>query len=115
MAYEAPNTLSHSHTQRDNEAAFVSLNGKQCWMERQIPSARGSPQCGKHGNALPSDKPYDEDLLPVYGCVETLSGSGQKSLTVRVWTTLDEDTDENFGIDNVVFQRVRTGASWLYR
>ena len=36
-----------------------------------------------------------------------LSGSGTRPLTVRVWTNLDsEGNDESFGIDNVIIEKL---------
>ena len=95
----------------------MSLNSKQCWNQLHVHASKGEPQCGKHGTGLPGgDKPYNDDVFPVTGCVATFPGSGIKALTVNVWADLNEDTDdESFGIDNVVVQRIRPGASWLYR
>ena len=44
---------------------------------------------------------WKDEASPVTGCTGALSSAGP--LTVRVWTTLNQDAnDESFGIDNVV-------------
>ena len=76
----------------------MSLNGMLCW-STSMTGSQGIQQCGGQSRFPPSN----EDAVPVTGCSVTLSGSGIKPLTVRVWTNLDgEANDESFGIDNFV-------------
>ena len=76
---------------RDGERAHVSVNGKQCW-SRTFHYSKGAKVCGVGWN---------DETFKVAGCTGTLSKAGP--LTVRVWTTIDQDArDESFGIDNVV-------------
>ena len=75
----------------------MSVNGKTCWRKSKISQATGSDQCGHGGN-------YKEERYPV-ACKATLSGVGDRPLTLRVWTSLDQGSqDESFGIDNVVIR-----------
>jgi len=75
----------------DNERAHVSVNGKQCWT-KTFHYSKGAKVCGGGWN---------DETFKVTGCTGTLSKAGP--LTVRVWTTIDQDArDESFGIDNVV-------------
>ena len=96
---------------RDSEDAYVSLNGKRCWTKRSIAASQGTQQCGEQGIF----DPWNEYAFPVTGCSVTLSGSGNKPLTVRVYTNLDaEDAkDESFGITNVVIRNVPPSNLWL--
>ena len=56
---------------------------------------------GKHGQSG-----FNEERIPV-ACKVTLSGSGTRPLTVRVWTDLDSGaSDESFGIDNVIITKL---------
>ena len=86
----------------------MSLNGKRCWTKLSISSSQGTQQCGEQGNF----GPWNEDAIPVTGCSITLSGSGFKPLTVRVWTSLDarDAKDESFGIANVVIHNVKSST-----
>ena len=82
---------------RDNENAYVSVNGKTCWT-KTMSGVDGTQQCGGF---------FKEERFRVTGCFVTLSGSDVKfPLTVRVWTNLDGDaSDESFAIDNVFIQK----------
>ena len=85
---------------RDGEDAYVSLNGKRCWTKAGITDSQGTHQCGS---------PWHEDVFPVTGCSITLSGTGYKPLTVRVYTNLDsgDAKEESFGIANVAIHNVQ--------
>ena len=93
-------TLKTSPCNRDDEAAYVSLNGEPCWTKPGITTSQGTQQCGEKGRF----GRWNEDVFQVTGCSITLSGSGSKPLTVRVYTNLDaqDAKDESFGIANVV-------------
>ena len=78
----------------------MSVNGKKCWTKNGI-THMGKAVCGQTGFK-------SEQRFPV-ACKVTLSGSGNRPLTVRVWTTLNQGAnDESFGIDNVVIQKLST-------
>ena len=80
------------HT-RDNERAYVSVNGKLCF-NKVLHYSKGTNVCG-HGHSG-----FKEEKIKVT-CKGTLSKAG--NLAVRVWTSLNQDAkDESFGIDNVV-------------
>ena len=85
-----------AHSCRDNEYAYVQVNGKTCWSKRLVASS-GKQTCGqKHGN-------WHEERIPVT-CTGTATGNGE--FKVRVYTTLNSGaTDESFGIDNAVLSR----------
>ena len=80
----------------------MSVNGKTCWTKTNILGTVGTQQCGGV---------FKEERFRASGCFVTLSGVGlQIPLTVRVWTSLDGDpTDESFGIDNVVIEKMEKG------
>ena len=88
----------------------MSLNGKRCWEKPGILASQGTEQCGELGRF----GPWHEDVFPVTGCSITLSGSGYKPLTVRVWTNLDarDAKDESFGINNVVIHNVQPTSTF---
>ena len=91
--------MSTNAYSRDSETAYVSLNGQLCWKRTGITAVEGKQICGQN-------QPKNEKKYPVTGCVIKFSGSGTKRLTVRVWTDLDEPTeDESFGIDDFGIQR----------
>ena len=82
---------------RDNENAFVSVNGDTCWTKTDILATRGTQQCGGF---------FKEERFRVTGCYVDLAPS--QTLTVRVWTDLDGNAnDESFGIDNVVISEAK--------
>ena len=90
---------------RDNENAYVSVNGKTCWSKNSIVLTKGENVCG-------SDGFRSEERFPV-SCKVTLSGSGNRPLAVRVWTTLNQDAnDESFAIDDVVIRKLKTPGSF---
>ena len=81
-------------TLRDNEDAYVSLNGETCWSKNNVVGTSGIQECGGV---------FKEERFEVKHCVATLEAN--MPLTVRVWTSLDGDArDESFAIDNVVIQ-----------
>ena len=86
---------------RDREAAIVSVNGKMCWIKSNIIGTEGTRLCGGF---------FKEEVFRVTDCIVTLPAGSEATvpLTVYVWTTLDEDADnESFGIDNVVISKFR--------
>ena len=94
-------TYAHAQHVRDGETARVSLNDQVCWTKTGITTNEGTQQCGHF-------QPKNEKAYPVFGCSIKLQGFGDKPLTIRVWTDLDEPkSDESFGIDNVVIRRDR--------
>ena len=81
-------------TLRDNEDAYVSVNGETCWSKTGLIGTSGIQECVGF---------FKEERFPVIGCFATLEAN--MPLTVRVWTSLDGDAyDESFAIDNVVIQ-----------
>ena len=86
---------------RDNEDAHVSVNGKTCWTKAKAVGTDGEQICGGF---------FKEEKFRVTGCYITLSASdtGVNPLTVRVWTNLDgEANDESFGIDNFIIAKLQ--------
>ena len=84
------------------------MNGKTCW-DKTLYAEAGTQQCGQIAD---EKKPwFKEEAYQVTGCEVALSGSGNRSLTVRVRTTLDENENyESFAIDNVIVQRIHASA-----
>ena len=90
-------------TPRDNEDAYVSVNGETCWSKTGLSGTSGIQECGGF---------FKEERFPVIGCFATLEAN--MPLTVRVWTSLDGDAyDESFAISNVVIQRLAEGNPYL--
>ena len=87
---------------RDNEDAYVSVNGRTCWSKTKAVGTSGTQQCGGF---------FKEERFRVTGCYVALSGSDANvPLEVRVWTNLDGDPgDESFAIDNVVVRQFQIG------
>ena len=86
---------------RDNEDAYVSVNGKTCWIKTGLIGTSGIQECGGF---------FKEERLRVTGCYATLEEN--MPMTVRVWTSLDSGAlDESFAIDNVVMQPIGKGNS----
>ena len=84
------------------------MNGKTCW-DKTLYAEAGTQQCGQIADE--KNPWFKEEAYQVTGCEVVLSGSGNRPLTVRVWTNLDEDADyESFGIGDVVVQRIQTSA-----
>ena len=82
---------------RDNEDAYVSVNGETCWIKRFLLGTFGTQECGGH---------FKEERFRVTGCHAAVEEN--VPLTVRVWTSLDGDaSDESFAIDNVIVQPLR--------
>ena len=83
--------LSHC---RDNENAYVQVNGKTCWTKKLHNS--GKQVCGSKNGG------WNEDRIKV-SCI---APAVNNQLTVRVYTALNSDAkDESFGIDNVVLKQ----------
>ena len=80
----------------------MSVNGKTCWSQTNVRGTVGNQLCGGV---------FKEEIFRVTGCYATLSSlEGKMPLTVRVWTSLDGDPDdESFGIDNVVITKLLDG------
>lgn len=96
-------TLPHPRHGRDQaEEAYVSLNGEVCWTKKESwKNQDGSQECGK--DFTNPNNPYYEKRFKVTGCSVMLKGTGNQPLTIKVWTSLDQDAqDESFGIDNVL-------------
>ena len=80
------------------------MNGKTCWT-KTLSGHFSTQQCGQIADG--KNPWFKEEAYQVTGCEVALSGSGNRPLTVRVWTNLDEDADyESFGIGDVVIQRI---------
>ena len=85
---------------RDNEDAYVSVNGETCWSKTNLLGTIGTQECG--GGRL------KEESFRVTGCYVALEEN--QPLAVCVYTSLDADArDESFAIDNVVVQNIGTG------
>ena len=82
----------------------MSVNDNVCWSKRGLLGTDGTQLCGGR---------YKEEYFRVTGCYVELSAASKATvpLTVRVWTNLDGNADdESFGIDNVVvsyFEKVK--------
>tara|TARA_B110000444_G_scaffold208044_1_gene202270 strand:- start:296 stop:583 length:288 start_codon:yes stop_codon:yes gene_type:complete len=88
---------------RDNEDAYVAVNGKTCWSKNNLVGTIGTQECGGA---------FKEESFRVTGCYVAVEESAP--LTVRVWTSLDADaSDESFAIDTVVVQPLRDKGYWL--
>ena len=86
-------------TLRDNEDAYVSVNGRTCWSMPGLVGTSGSQECGRVWRA------FQEERFEVTGCYMTLDASTR--LTVRAWANLNTGAlDESFAIDNVVIQLI---------
>ena len=93
---------------RDEEDAYVSVNGKTCWT-KTLSAHVGTQQCGQIADE--KNPWFKEEAYRVTGCEVVLSGSGNRSLTVRVRATLDENENyESFAIDDVIVQRIHASA-----
>ena len=67
------------------------MNGKKCLIKRILRGTTGTQLCGGW---------FKEEVFRVRGCYITVPT--RLPLTVRVWTTLDgEADDESFGVDNI--------------
>ena len=87
----------------------MSVNGKTCWT-KTLSGHVGTHQCGQIADG---ENPwFKEEAYQVTGCEVVLSGPGNRPLTVRVWTTLDDKNAiyESFGIGDVIVQRIQTSA-----
>ena len=86
---------------RDNEVAFISVNGNVCWIKLNIFGKYGTQLCGGV---------FYEEIFHFKGCHIYLSATAPETivtLTVRVWANIDGDAaDESFGIDNVVVSKL---------
>ena len=80
---------------RDNENAYVQVNGKTCWTKKLAGS--GKQVCGSKSNG------WNEDKIKVKCSAPAVKGQ----FTLRVYTQLNSAAnDESFGIDNVVLRKV---------
>ena len=81
---------------RDNENAYVQVNGKTCWTKKL--AGGGKQLCGSKSNG------WNEEKIAVK-CTGETNAKGE--LTLRVYTQLDSAAnDESFGIDNVVVKKI---------
>ena len=102
------NALGTPTHHRDNEQAYVSVNGKTCWATT-LSAYAGTQQCGEIADE--KQQWFKEDIYRVTACEVALPGSGNRPLTVRVWTNLNGDgIYESFGIDNVIVQRIHAST-----
>ena len=115
---------------RSGEEAYVSVDGEPCWTRKGMTAEQGTSQCGRHTNDHPGaerkfsaakrlpvartiNRDWDDDSVPVVGCIKRLKGGGDQQVKVRVWTNLDQGPeDESFGIDNVLVQEICDGIPW---
>ena len=89
---------------RDNENAYMSVNGEACWSQTFV-GTHGTRECG--GSATN----WNEQSVPVTCEADAVDGK----LTVRVYTNLDSSgVDESFGIDNVKISKISTGTVLLH-
>ena len=91
---------------RDNENAYVSVNGEACWSQT-LSGTNGSPQCGGSSSTA-----WNEESVPVTCQAEAVGGK----LTVAVYAHLDSfsGADESFGIDNVEISKISAGTVLLH-
>ena len=66
---------------RDNEQAYVSVNGNTCWTRTGISGEVGTQECGT--------ETVKEESFHVIGCYISLSNSQTNTLRVKVWADLD--------------------------
>ena len=96
--------VEYCPVRRDNEIAYISINGNICWIKMGITGSVGKQLCGGF---------FKEEIFRFTGCRITLSAAASETivpLAVSVWTNLDGDADdESFGIDNVVISKVEEG------
>ena len=77
---------------RDNEKAFVQVNGNTCWT-KTLNASQGEQICGQGHSG------WNEERMLVQCTAPAVNGK----FTVRVYTTLNSGAqDESFAIDNVV-------------
>ena len=101
-------------------------------MREGMTAEQGTSQCGRHTNDHPGaekklpvakkspgarprtiNRDWDDDSVPVVGCIKRLKGGGTKEVKVKVWTNLDQGPqDESFGIDNILIQEICDGIFW---
>ena len=100
MEVDCVRSIGFLQNHRDNENAYVSLNGKQCWTRKF--AGQGSQVCGSgNGN-------WNEERVTVKCQGASVNGK----MAVRVWTSLNSAAnDESFGIDNVVVQKIFTSQT----
>ena len=90
---------------RDNEKAYVTVNGKTCW-SKTLGHKDGSNQCGST-----SSTSWREESYTVECEEDAVSGK----LTVRVHADLSSTaTDESFAIDNVVVSQILPGTFFQF-
>ena len=91
-------------THRDDEEAYVSVNGNICWSKTTLSGSAGTQLCGVQ------NKDHKEQLFRVRSCHITTSAASKAMvpLTVRVWANLNGNADdESFGIGNVLVSDFR--------
>ena len=99
--FRVARVIDFAFRNRDNENAYVSLNGKQCWT-RKFGATQGSQVCGQ------SHTGWNEVLATVNCQGAAVNGK----LAVRVWTSLNSGAnDESFGIAKVVVQKLATSET----
>ena len=85
---------------RDNEDAYVSVNGKTCWSKTNLLGTSGTQECGGA---------FKEESFRVTGCYVAVEEN--VPLTMSAWTSLDSDArDESFAIANVIVQNIGKGC-----
>ena len=91
-------------TYRDDESAFMSMNGKTCFIKKKLNGVDGAQLCGGI---------FKEQVFRVRGCKITLTTDMPTvPLTVRVWTNLDgKADDESFGVDDIIISKFEEEGS----
>ena len=85
---------------RDNDDAYVSVNGNTCWSKTNLLGTSGTQECGGG---------FKEEIFRVTDCYGVHKENAP--LVVRVWTSLDADASEgSFAIDNLVVRNVGEGC-----
>jgi len=84
-----------AHHCRDNENAYVQVNGKTCW-QKKLAAGSGKQLCGQKHNG------WNEARYQVSCTGDAKDGQ----FIVRVYTALNSAAnDESFGIDNAVLTK----------
>jgi len=83
----------------DGERAYVNVNNRRCYNSPAFRHNQGQQVCGQRHN-------WYEMKFRINCRNQRVTGSGLRSLTVRIWTSLNEHaSNESFGIDNVAVQK----------
>jgi len=89
----------------DGERAYVNVNNRRCYNSPAFRHNQGQQVCGQRHN-------WYEMKFRINCRNQRVTGSGLRSLTVRIWTSLNEHaSNESFGIDNVRITGTVTKAS----